>query len=66
MARRTENLLFPAPPQGVVKRQEVKTILVRNGVVIEERYERVFFDEDLIEYNDAKTTTPLHQHSDKS
>ena len=60
MTRRTENLLFSAAPEDLIKRQEVRTILVRNGMVIEERYERVFFDEDLSEYNDAKTTTPLH------
>ena len=66
MARCVENLLSAAAPEGVVKRQEVRTILVRDGMIIEERYERVFFDEDLSEYNDAKTITPLHQQPEKS
>ena len=59
MARKSENLLFQSVPDGLIKRQEVRTIYVRNGMVTEERIERVFFDEDLEEYFDARTSTPL-------
>ena len=41
MTRSTENLLFSATPENVIKRTEVRMILVRNRMVIEERYKRV-------------------------
>jgi len=59
MARNSENLLFQIVPDGLIKRQEVRTIYVRNGMVTEERVERVFFDEGLEEYSDARSSIPL-------
>jgi len=59
MARNSENLLFQTVPDGIIKRQEVRTIYVRNGIVTEERVERVFFGEDLEEYNEARSSIPL-------
>jgi hypothetical protein len=59
MAQKTENLLFSKISEGRIKRQEVRTIIVRNNMVVEERYERVFFDDELAEYSDMKSTVPL-------
>jgi hypothetical protein len=59
MARKSENLLFQTAPDRPIKRQEVRTIYVRNGIVTEERVERVFFDDDLEEYSDARSSIPL-------
>ena len=59
MTRNSENLLFQTVPDGLIKRQEVRTIYVQHGIVTEERVERVFFDEDLEEYFDARSSIPL-------
>ena len=59
MSKNSKNLLFSPVPEGNIKRQQVRTVFVRDGLVVEELFERVFFDDELQEYSDSRSTIPL-------